>query len=95
MRTLGSSGSESSTPDKMATAASIFTEQSNLVSKCKRFEQKYRMTLEQKVLCVCLILVLVITGFLSVWHQLLFNMMELPQLSSTVIHLALSQSKEL
>ncbi|KAI4810626.1 hypothetical protein KUCAC02_013564 [Chaenocephalus aceratus] len=30
MRTLGSSGSESSTPDKTATAASIFTEQSNL-----------------------------------------------------------------
>ncbi|XP_027142746.1 RUN domain-containing protein 3B isoform X4 [Larimichthys crocea] len=49
MRTMGSSGSESSTPDKMATAASIFTEQSNLVSKCKRFEQKYRMALEQKV----------------------------------------------
>ncbi|KAM8869654.1 RUN domain-containing protein 3B isoform 3-T3 [Spinachia spinachia] len=48
MRTLGSSGSESSTPDKMATAASIFTEQSNLVSKCKRFEQKYRMVIEQK-----------------------------------------------
>ncbi|MEQ2316128.1 RUN domain-containing protein 3B [Ameca splendens] len=48
MRTLGSSGSESSTPDKKATAASIFTEQSNLVSKCKRFEQKYRMALEQK-----------------------------------------------
>ncbi|KAM7383492.1 hypothetical protein PAMP_003138 [Pampus punctatissimus] len=48
MRTLGSSGSESSTPDKMATAASIFTEQSNLVSKCKRFEQKYHMALEQK-----------------------------------------------
>ncbi|XP_054637002.1 RUN domain-containing protein 3B isoform X2 [Dunckerocampus dactyliophorus] len=48
MRTLGSSGSESSTPDKMATAASIFTEQSNLVSKCKRLEQKYRMALEQK-----------------------------------------------
>ncbi|KAM9724376.1 RUN domain-containing protein 3B isoform 5-T5 [Menidia menidia] len=48
MRTLGSSGSESSTPDKAATAASIFTEQSNLVSKCKRFEQKYRMALEQK-----------------------------------------------
>ncbi|XP_030014391.1 RUN domain-containing protein 3B isoform X3 [Sphaeramia orbicularis] len=48
MRTLGSSGSESSTPDKTATAASIFTEQSNLVSKCKRFEQKYRMALEQK-----------------------------------------------
>lgn len=49
MRTMGSSGSESSTPDKMATAASIFTEQSNLVSKCKRFEQKYRLALEQKV----------------------------------------------
>ncbi|XP_019747649.1 RUN domain-containing protein 3B isoform X1 [Hippocampus comes] len=48
MRTLGSTGSEHSTPDKMATAASIFTEQSNLVSKCKRFEQKYRMALEQK-----------------------------------------------
>ncbi|XP_071325328.1 RUN domain-containing protein 3B isoform X2 [Trachinotus anak] len=48
MRTLGSSGSESSTPEKMATAASIFTEQSNLVSKCKRFEQKYRLALEQK-----------------------------------------------
>ncbi|XP_029929379.1 RUN domain-containing protein 3B isoform X2 [Myripristis murdjan] len=48
MRTLGSSGSESSTPDKMATAASIFTEQSSLVSKCKRLEQKYRMALEQK-----------------------------------------------
>ncbi|XP_057689934.1 RUN domain-containing protein 3B [Corythoichthys intestinalis] len=48
MRTLGSSGSNSSTPDKKATAASIFTEQSNLVSKCKRFEQKYRMAMEQK-----------------------------------------------
>lgn len=55
MRTMGSSGSESSTPDKMATAASIFTEQSNLVSKCKRFEQKYRMALEQKVACVCVL----------------------------------------
>lgn len=60
---MGSSGSESSTPDKMAaaTAASIFTEQSNLVSKCKRFEQKYRMALEQKVarlptcVCVCVV----------------------------------------
>ncbi|XP_037532889.1 RUN domain-containing protein 3B [Nematolebias whitei] len=48
MRTLGSSGSEGSTPEKTATAASIFTEQSNLVSKFKRFEQKYRMALEQK-----------------------------------------------
>lgn len=49
MRTLGSSGSEGSTPERTATAASIFTEQSNLVSKFKRFEQKYRMALEQKV----------------------------------------------
>ena len=53
MRTVGSSGSESSTPDKKATAADIFTEQSSLVSKCKRLEQKYRMVLEQKVGCVC------------------------------------------
>lgn len=45
---MGSSGSESSTPDKAATAASIFTEQSSLFSKCKRFEQKYRMALDQK-----------------------------------------------
>ncbi len=67
MRTMGSSGSESSTPDKMATAASIFTEQSNLVSKCKRFEQKYRMALEQKVapvcVCVCVILLLLQIGW--------------------------------
>lgn len=60
MRTLGSSGSEGSTPDKMATAASIFTEQSNLVSKCKRFEQKYRMVIEQKVVYLCLLLLLLI-----------------------------------
>lgn len=58
MRTMGSSGSESSTPDKMATAASIFTEQSNLVSKCKRFEQKYRLALEQKVCDTALLLFL-------------------------------------
>ncbi|KAK6326911.1 RUN domain-containing protein 3B [Coregonus clupeaformis] len=50
LRTLGSSGSEKSTPEKMAasTAAAIFTEQSSWVSKCKRLEQKYRMALEQK-----------------------------------------------
>ncbi|XP_013885097.1 RUN domain-containing protein 3B [Austrofundulus limnaeus] len=48
MRTLGSSGSESSTPETTATAASIFTQQSSLVSRCKRFEQRYRMALEQK-----------------------------------------------
>lgn len=65
MRTLGSSGSESSTPDKTATAASIFTEQSNLVSKCKRFEQKYRMALEQKV---CLRLVLSRSFFIVIYQ---------------------------
>ncbi|XP_067094283.1 RUN domain-containing protein 3B isoform X1 [Osmerus mordax] len=49
MRTLGSSASESSTPDNMvATAAAIFTEQSSWVSKCKRLEQKYSAVLEQK-----------------------------------------------
>ncbi|KAM6967685.1 RUN domain-containing protein 3B [Aplochiton taeniatus] len=48
MRTLGSSGSESSTPDNVATAAAIFTQQSSWVSKCKRLEQKYRSALEQK-----------------------------------------------
>lgn len=49
---MGSSGSESSTPDNMATAAAIFTEQSSWVSKCKRLEQKYCTALEQKVVCV-------------------------------------------
>ena len=54
MRTLGSSASESSTPDNMvATAAAIFTEQSSWVSKCKRLEQKYSTVLEQKVTWVC------------------------------------------
>ncbi|KAL0985398.1 hypothetical protein UPYG_G00156390 [Umbra pygmaea] len=50
LRTLGSSGSEESTPEKVAssTAAAIFTEQSSWVSKCKRMEQKYRVALEQK-----------------------------------------------
>ncbi|KAJ8004968.1 hypothetical protein DPEC_G00141780 [Dallia pectoralis] len=50
LRTLGSSGSEKSTPENMvaSTAAAIFTEQSSWVSKCKRLEQKYRLALEQK-----------------------------------------------
>ncbi|KAG9342823.1 hypothetical protein JZ751_015695 [Albula glossodonta] len=46
MRTVGSSGSESSTPEK--TAALLFINQSSCYSKCKRVEQKYRMVLEQK-----------------------------------------------
>lgn len=57
LRTLGSSGSEKNTPEKMAasTAETILTEQSSWVCRCKRLEQKYRMALEQKVKsqCVC------------------------------------------
>ncbi|XP_052351504.1 RUN domain-containing protein 3B isoform X2 [Oncorhynchus keta] len=50
LRTLGSSGSENTTPEKMAasTAEAILTEQSSWVCRCKRLEQKYRMALEQK-----------------------------------------------
>ncbi|XP_045554450.1 RUN domain-containing protein 3B isoform X3 [Salmo salar] len=50
LRTLGSSGSEKNTPEKMAasTAETILTEQSSWVCRCKRLEQKYRMALEQK-----------------------------------------------
>ncbi|XP_029594135.1 RUN domain-containing protein 3B isoform X2 [Salmo trutta] len=50
LRTLGSSGSEKNTPEKMAasTAEAILTEQSSWVCRCKRLEQKYRMALEQK-----------------------------------------------
>ncbi|CDQ90772.1 unnamed protein product [Oncorhynchus mykiss] len=50
LRTLGSSGSENITPEKMAasTAEAILTEQSSWVCRCKRLEQKYRMALEQK-----------------------------------------------
>uniref|UniRef100_A0A8C7DNA9 RUN domain-containing protein 3B n=1 Tax=Oncorhynchus kisutch TaxID=8019 RepID=A0A8C7DNA9_ONCKI len=50
LRTLGSSGSENTTPEKMAasTAEAILTEQSSWVCRCKLLEQKYRMALEQK-----------------------------------------------
>uniref|UniRef100_A0A8C7GGV5 RUN domain-containing protein 3B n=1 Tax=Oncorhynchus kisutch TaxID=8019 RepID=A0A8C7GGV5_ONCKI len=50
LRTLGSSGSENTTPEKMAasTAEAILTEQSSWICRCKRLEQKYRMALEQK-----------------------------------------------
>lgn len=47
MRTLGSSGSEASTPEtNMATCLS--TDLSSWYSKCKRLEQKYTMVMEQK-----------------------------------------------
>lgn len=47
MRTLGSSGSEASTPETNM-AACLSTDLSSWYSKCKRLEQKYRMVLEQK-----------------------------------------------
>ncbi|MCJ8745531.1 hypothetical protein PDJAM_G00131300 [Pangasius djambal] len=47
MRTLGSSGSEASTPESNM-AACLSTDLSSWYSKCKRVEQKYRVVLEQK-----------------------------------------------
>ncbi|XP_026865276.2 LOW QUALITY PROTEIN: RUN domain-containing protein 3B [Electrophorus electricus] len=47
MRTLGSSGSDASTPESNM-AASLHTDLSSWYSKCKRVEQKYRVVLEQK-----------------------------------------------
>ncbi|XP_027025543.1 RUN domain-containing protein 3B isoform X1 [Tachysurus fulvidraco] len=47
MRTLGSSGSEASTPETNM-AACLSTDLSSWYSKCKRVEQKYRVVLEQK-----------------------------------------------
>ncbi|XP_053467599.1 RUN domain-containing protein 3B isoform X1 [Ictalurus furcatus] len=47
MRTLGSSGSEASTPESNM-AACLSTDLSSWFSKCKRVEQKYRVVLEQK-----------------------------------------------
>ncbi|MFT7816279.1 RUN domain-containing protein 3B [Arapaima gigas] len=46
MRTLGSSGSESSTPE--SGGPTVFMDQTSWYNKCKRVEQKYRMVLEQK-----------------------------------------------
>ncbi|XP_028672965.1 RUN domain-containing protein 3B isoform X2 [Erpetoichthys calabaricus] len=46
LRTLGSSGSESSTPENMG--PSHIMDESSWYSKCKRIEQKYRLALEQK-----------------------------------------------
>ncbi|KAK1806688.1 hypothetical protein P4O66_005189, partial [Electrophorus voltai] len=47
MRTLGSSGSDASTPESNM-ATSLHTDLSSWYSKCKRVEQKYRVVLEQK-----------------------------------------------
>lgn len=52
MRTLGSSGSEASTPESNM-AACLSTDLSSWYSKCKRVEQKYRVVLEQKA-SVCM-----------------------------------------
>lgn len=52
MRTLGSSGSEASTPESNM-AACLSTDLSSWYSKCKRVEQKYRVVLEQKAsMCI-------------------------------------------
>ncbi|XP_048882021.1 RUN domain-containing protein 3B isoform X7 [Brienomyrus brachyistius] len=46
MRTLGSSGSEASTPETGGSA--LLLDQSSWFNKCRRVEQKYRVALEQK-----------------------------------------------
>ncbi|XP_020640789.1 RUN domain-containing protein 3B isoform X1 [Pogona vitticeps] len=46
LRTLGSSGSESSTPENIGPPFNIG--ENSWYNKCKRVEQKYRLTLEQK-----------------------------------------------
>ncbi|MBN3305621.1 RUN3B protein, partial [Amia calva] len=46
LRTLGSSGSEGSSPESLE--PTVFLDQSSWYSKCKRVEQKYRLALEQK-----------------------------------------------
>ncbi|XP_053118033.1 RUN domain-containing protein 3B isoform X2 [Hemicordylus capensis] len=46
LRTLGSSGSESSTPDNIGPP--FIMDENSWFNKCKRVEQKYRLTLEQK-----------------------------------------------
>ncbi|XP_033856561.3 RUN domain-containing protein 3B isoform X1 [Acipenser ruthenus] len=45
LRTLGSSGSESSTPENKGP---LIMDESSWYNKCKRVEQKYRLALEQK-----------------------------------------------
>uniref|UniRef100_A0A8C6XDN3 RUN domain-containing protein 3B n=1 Tax=Naja naja TaxID=35670 RepID=A0A8C6XDN3_NAJNA len=46
LRTLGSSGSESSTPENIGPPFSM--DENSCYNKCKRVEQKYLLTLEQK-----------------------------------------------
>uniref|UniRef100_A0A3B3R2V9 RUN domain-containing protein 3B n=1 Tax=Paramormyrops kingsleyae TaxID=1676925 RepID=A0A3B3R2V9_9TELE len=46
MRTLGSSGSEASTPE--TGGSTLLLDQSSWFNKCRRVEQKYRVALEQK-----------------------------------------------
>ncbi|XP_069815595.1 RUN domain-containing protein 3B isoform X2 [Dendropsophus ebraccatus] len=46
LRTLGSSGSESSTPENIGPPFTM--DENSWYNKCKRVEQKYRLTLEQK-----------------------------------------------
>ncbi|XP_061443659.1 RUN domain-containing protein 3B isoform X3 [Rhineura floridana] len=46
LRTLGSSGSESSTPENIGPPFNM--DENSCYNKCKRVEQKYRLTLEQK-----------------------------------------------
>ncbi|XP_004676929.1 PREDICTED: RUN domain-containing protein 3B isoform X4 [Condylura cristata] len=46
LRTLGSSGSESSTPENVGPP--FITDENSWFNKCKRVKQKYQLTLEQK-----------------------------------------------
>lgn len=47
LRTLGSSDSESSTPEKVGPP--VIMDENSWFNKCKRVKQKYQLTLEQKV----------------------------------------------
>lgn len=51
LRTLGSSGSESSTPENIGPP--FIMDENSWYNKCKRVEQKYRLALEQKVKYKC------------------------------------------
>ena len=51
LRTLGSSGSESSTPENVGPP--FIMDENSWFKKCKRVKQKYQLTLEQKVFISC------------------------------------------
>lgn len=51
LRTLGSSGSESSTPENVGPP--FIMDENSWFNKCKRVKQKYQLTLEQKVFISC------------------------------------------